>query len=803
MKNLFTDDSSFDCSPLIDHIKTISKYELLRSYLPFLEILSDNKTIFTRNNTLIRVIKIEGIDNGNMSFEDQTKYFQIKNNLFFLVDPAIKLSFHTVRREQNFQQQESLKFSNASAQEISKIWNSQFEGSFLTENYLIISRTFPEITKNLNQFLVKLNSARKEFGFSVAQISDMLSAFGVRDLDNQNHYELFRFFSYLVNNHEFISKSQNELFSHLSLSDLTFHTSDGLVEIKNDRVKRFSKIIGVRVNTNTADENVIKSLLMLNYEFDIIQQVKLYTKEQNQSTFRSIIKSLMQLPQFEFVQSRVNELTEAMELVDSNQDNYLDYTCYIKVNATTRQELDEAVSQIQNTLTTEGTTSFISTLEVMLVFFAILPDLDSLLHNLQTSTRARISTKNTSDFVALHQNKAGFKRSPFGEEQVATFKTSDNGNYNFTFHKDESNSHPLGHTMIIGQSGIGKSTLTAFLLMNCLKFQNIKMLCFDSLQALQLPILAFDGKYVTVGRDTDLKLNPMTLPESFVNKKFQQKFIEMLAGGIDKKEEEIILEAIRQNYLLDQEQRSLKEIFVAFGLEGFDGEINRPKLVSRLKKWIANDNNNGYSEFFNNSEDNLNFSSNIVCFDMSEVMNDSQLLAPVSFYIFHKFNQIINDNPSPHIFFIDEMQKYLQNPDFNPHIITAIKESRKRNGIFLGCMQEASTLVESQSGDEIITNLATLILFPTPKARAEHYIDGLGLTDSEFYWIKNCPNPRNVMIKKMGSNSVIVDVDLSIIGDYLKLFSSKDVDRKKMEKLISVDQFNWVSNFLNSNQYRI
>ena len=96
-----------------------------------------------------------------------------------------------------------------------------------------------------------------------------------------------------------------------------------------------------------------------------------------------------------------------------------------------------------------------------------------------------------------------------------------------------------------------------------------------------------------------------------------------------------------------------------------------------------------------------------------------------------------------------------------------------------------------------------MILFPTPKARPEHYIDGLGLTDSEYYWIKNCPNPRNVMIKKMGSNSVIIDVDLSIIGNYLKLFSSKDVDRKKMEELISSDQPNWVSNFLNSNQYKI
>ena len=112
-------------------------------------------------------------------------------------------------------------------------------------------------------------------------------------------------------------------------------------------------------------------------------------------------------------------------------------------------------------------------------------------------------------------------------------------------------------------------------------------------------------------------------------------------------------------------------------------------------------------------------------------------------------------------------------------------------------MQEASTLVDSKNGDEIIANLATLIIFPNAKARPEHYIDKLNLTDSEFDFVKTCANPRAVLIKKKHGHSVIVNVDLSILGKHLKLFSSQDTDRKVMEGLIKEGQEdNWIPTFL-------
>lgn len=796
MKSLFK-SQAWSYKDIEGQVKNISKYDLIRQYLPYLQILSDHKSIFTKNNTLIQVIKITGLDNSNLSNDEQQEFSNIRNNLFSSVGANVKLNFYTLRRKLPEADSEAELFANKYAQIISDKWHSQFQNSFITETYLVISRNFPNITKNIDQFEIKLNAARKEFSHYSTQIKNLLSKFGAVDLDNQKNNELFRFLSYLVNSYEFNSKDKGELFNAFSLSDISFNTSSGLIGIRNDKVKKFSKIIGVRVNNNFSDENLFKILLTLKHEFTIIQQIKTYTKEQNRNFFKSKQETLRQLPQFSAIQSRIAELNEAAELIEANQANFLDYSCYIKILADSEEALDDAVAGIQNLFANEGVSSVAETIGVILTFFATLPDNESLLTSLPTSIRSRITTNNASDFINLYSAKEGFRKSPFGNLPVVDFKTSVNSNYGFTFHQDDISDRAPGHTMVIGQTGTGKSTLMAFLLMNCLKFNDIKILCFDSLQGLKIPITAFDGKYITVGKDTDLKLNPMTLDDNFANRNFQKRFISMISGGSEEKEDEIIDEVIRQNYTLSQKDRSLKNLKLAFDLEGFDKKTSRQTIASRVKKWINEDGDNGiYSRFFNNEEDNLNFTSNLVSFDMGEVLKDRELLSPVAFYIFHKFNQIIDKEPSPHIFFIDEMQKYLESKDFNPHIIRTIKESRKRNGIFIGCMQEASTLVDSPNGDEIISNIATLIIFPNSQARTEHYIDGLNLTDSEFNFIKNHPNPRDVLIKKKDGHSLVVNADLMILGNHLKLFSSKDTDRKKAEHLMEQDMKSWIDNFL-------
>lgn len=792
-----------DYSDVINEIKKVARNEYLRQYLPYLSILQDHKTIITRNNTLIRVLKINGIDSSKLSVDEERDLFNIRQNFFLFLPHDVRVTFYNVRRPLSDIENDESNFLNLSASKISRKWNEKFKSSYSSNIYLVVSKNFPSLAKNPDRFTINLNAARKEFDLFANQIKSLLSRYSPVDLDNQKNHQLFRFFSYLINNYEFNSKSNTSLFSNFSLSDFSFDYHEGIVSIKNDQLKKFSKIIGVRVSAN--DQNISRILNSLNYEFTIVEQVKSYLKQQNIKYLENLIKSQQQVPSILINHDRIEEIEYLLQLVQSDKTKLLDYSFYIKVFAEDEENLTKAVSDIQNVLSNEGIIAATETIGIFTTFFATLPDKEALLEPLQTSVRARVQAANIADFIPLFSSEKGFKRSPFGESPIVDFKTVTLGgviatkgdNYSFTFHQDDINDRAVGHTMIIGQTGTGKSTLAAFLLMNCLKFDNMKILAFDSLEGLKIPVKAFGGKYITVGKDSDLKLNPLKLPDRFENRNFQRKFFEILAGGVEEKEWEVVDEVIRQNYTLDHERRELNNLKLAFGLE--ETHDSRPSFASRMKKWISSGRNAEkdeiYAKFFNNTEDNLDFASSIVAFDMGDVLKDQDLLTPTSFYIFHKFSQVIDENPSPHVFFIDEMAKYLGSDRFNPHIITAIKESRKKNGIFVGCMQEASTLVRSKNGDEIISNLSTLIIFPNSKAQAEDYITGLGLSESEFEFVKNHPNPRHVLIKKKDGHSVIIDADLSIIESDLKLFSSKDTDRKILERLESEGE-DWVEKYL-------
>ena len=74
--------------------KEVSKYELLRQYLPYIQILSDGKTIITKNNTLIRTVKIIGFDSSNISTEEMENISNMKDNLFSFMSEKIHLNFY-------------------------------------------------------------------------------------------------------------------------------------------------------------------------------------------------------------------------------------------------------------------------------------------------------------------------------------------------------------------------------------------------------------------------------------------------------------------------------------------------------------------------------------------------------------------------------------------------------------------------------------------------------------------------------------------------------------------------------------
>src|SRR3546814_6894067 len=101
------------------------------------------------------------------------------------------------------------------------------------------------------------------------------------------------------------------------------------------------------------------------------------------------------------------------------------------------------------------------------------------------------------------------------------------------------------------------------------------------------------------------------------------------------------------------------------------------------------------------------------------------------------------------------------------------KTIRKRNGLVGFATQSAADALESRISSAIIEQAATQIFMINPKARAEDYINGFGLTLHEFELVRTLPDSSHCFLVKHGKDSVVARLDLTGEQDLLDRKSTR------------------------------
>ena len=62
--------------------------------------------------------------------------------------------------------------------------------------------------------------------------------------------------------------------------------------------------------------------------------------------------------------------------------------------------------------------------------------------------------------------------------------------------------------------------------------------------------------------------------------------------------------------------------------------------------------------------------------------------------------------------FIDEIKGALDHPIFGKRILSEYQQIRKTDGVIVGAIQEASGLLNTEYGEDMIKSTGTFLLFP-------------------------------------------------------------------------------------------
>lgn len=380
--------------------------------------------------------------------------------------------------------------------------------------------------------------------------------------------------------------------------------------------------------------------------------------------------------------------------------------------------------------------------------------------------RTPISSINFADFAALHgsvEGRAG-KDSPWGKP-ITVLPSVGTSGYRFNFHEagDAGKEPTVGHTLVLGRTGSGKTLTTAFLAVQSQRV-GTRLIFFDKDHGLEMTVRALGGKYHEVRAGVSTGLNPLATEVDERGRAWLSDWLGTLLsthGTLSGEQTRHIQNAVRQNAEAGASLQTFESFETLFRSLDDGGE-----LQSRVGEWVPGG-RYGWVFATGPSGPTLALDSDIVGFDMTEILDMSTERMAVLSYIFRQIERVVEDR-RPTIIVLDEAWKLLDDPYFGARLENWLVTLRKMNCVVVMMTQYPSQLRDARVGKTIVETVPTQILFPNDRATPADY-DFLRVSEKEAALLTQPTAGQRIALVRSARESLFVDADLSALGDLLPI----------------------------------
>ncbi|GHU26195.1 transporter [Bacilli bacterium] len=730
-------------------------------------------TILLKDNSLLKIIKIRGFpfetaDDDNIDIKKGAR----NNLLKGMASANFALWFHTIRRKE--EAYPGGEFTNIFAKRLNKEWKDRHSGdrSFVNEHYISIVRKedtggIAKIANLVSTIRSKADKGAKQkmFKDALAELGEItervlngFSNYGpellsLRETPDGVYSEILKFLGVIVN----CGQIQNYRLSPIPLDHYLpinrLYFSSKIFESLGPYGSKFGAVASVKEYRPSTNAGLLDGFLQMPFEF-IITQSFTYTN-------RMMAISSMQLQQRRMIQaedvavSQIREIDEALDAAMSGKfafgNHHLTICCFEDTAKGVENSISMAIVEFSNV----GITACRERLNMEACFWSQLPG--NLKYVVRKST---INTLNLASFASFHNYPSGKRVGNHWGDACTVLNTVSGTPYFFSFHVRD-----VGHTMIIGPTGAGKTVMMNFLCAQCQKF-NCRMFFFDKDRGAEIFIRALGGRYSILDASKCSGFNPLKLPETPENRTFLIEWLTVLltvnGETITAEDMARITEAINGNYKLPYEKRILRNVAPFLGMAGPNS------LAGRLEMWHSE---NSHSKLFDNDDDIIDFFSSFTFgFEMGEILKDKKSISPVLLYLFHRIQNSLDGSPT--MIILDEAWALIDNPVFAPRLKDWLKVFRKLNAFIIFATQSVEDATKSSISDTLVQQTATQIYLPNLKA-TETYKTAFMLSDREFQLVKTTDPGTRYFLVKQDQGGVIARIDLAGMSDVVRVLSGR------------------------------
>ena len=313
----------------------------------------------------------------------------------------------------------------------------------------------------------------------------------------------------------------------------------------------------------------------------------------------------------------------------------------------------------------------------------------------------------------------------------------------------------VGHTLVVGPTGMGKSVLLATLVLQFRRYPGSQVFAFDMGRSLRATVLGLGGEHYDLGSEDEIAFQPLAGIDRAETRAWAADWLEAritqegLTLGPDEKA--AIWSALESLAGAPVEQRTLT---------GFSVLLQDNALRQALAPYLLG---GAHGNLLDAEYDRLG-SADVQCFEMEELMASRAAVLAVLGVLFARFEKRFDGAPT--LLVLDEAWLFLDDPVFAARIRQWLKTLRKKNVSVVFATQSLADIQASSIAPAIIESCASRIFLPNPQAtepQIRTVYEGFGLNARQIEIVATAEPKRDYYYQSRLGNRLF-DLDLGQVA---------------------------------------
>jgi type IV secretion system protein VirB4 len=582
------------------------------------------------------------------------------------------------------------------------------------------------------------------------------------------------------------------------------------IEIRRSTTTEFSAMLGIMDYPAETMPGFLNSLLTVPFEFVLTQSFQFSSKQSAKYGLKTARNRKTNAA--DDAVSQVEEIDDALDELQSNKfvmgGHHFSLHVKARVQAPNDEEarlqaledLADNLAMAEAALADGGITVAREDLALEAAFYAQLPA------NFDYRPRVSpITSKNFAGFSPMHNFPTGRKSGNHWGEALMMLITAAGTPYYMSYHasnprdEDGGTKKDVGHAMVLGPNGSGKTMFIAFSLVMLQAF-GVTSVLFTKDRDTEIVIRALGGTFYPIEMGVPTGWAPLQLDPTPGNIEFLNDLIqrlcqeatvndkhEMVFQPLDVTDKEEITYALNQVMAMDRSRRQLGRVM------DYLDRTKKGGIRDRLQQWChgrkAGEADGQYAWVFDNDHDTLIGTMGKALttgFDTTKFLDSPTIRTPINMWLFHLTKSLVDGRRFA--MFIAEFWKSLDDPYFGDFAKDFLKTLRKQNGFVVLDSQSASDAITHPHARTLIEQTATKILFPNPDAKYVEFAtdEGLNCTEREYNLVKEeIPEGSRMFLIKQGHNSVVAKLDLKGFDYAISVLSARKTNIELLQRLMA------------------